>query len=269
MQATCSPKIALGIEYCGKDYHGWQNQTDEIDTVQARIEHALGRVADHEISVICAGRTDTGVHASFQVIHFKSASNRKSKAWIFGTNANLPEDISVQWAKSVAPDFHARYSATSRKYTYLIYNNKIRSALYAGYLTREIRPLNELLMNEAGQHLLGENDFSSFRAAGCQSNTAMRNIVSLDVRRKGQLVSIDIVANAFLHHMVRNIAGLLMDIGAGEKDPTEAKEILQARDRTQSSKTAPPDGLYLSGVEYPSRFEIPVPVSESLPPVWR
>ena len=154
----------------------------------------------------------------------------------------------MQWSKSVAPDFHARYSATSRQYTYLIYNSKIRSALYAGYLTREIRPLNAMLMNEAGHYLLGENDFSSFRAAGCQSNTAMRNLMSLDVRRKGRLVIIDVVANAFLQHMVRNIAGLLMDIGAGEKDPAEAKALLQARDRTGSSKTAPPEGLYLSGV---------------------
>jgi len=257
MQTNGTPKFALGIEYCGKAYHGWQSQAGDIDTIQARVEHALGIVADEEVSVICAGRTDTGVHASSQIIHFESTSNRKSKAWVFGTNSNLPDDISVQWSKSVVPDFHARYSATSRKYSYLIYNHNVRSALYAGYLTREIRPLDEAAMHEAGQYLLGENDFTSFRAAGCQSKSPMRNVMAVDVRRRGQLVIIDIVANAFLHHMVRNIAGLLMDIGAGEKDPAEARAILQARDRTQSSKTAAPDGLYLSGVSYPSRFELP------------
>jgi tRNA pseudouridine38-40 synthase len=259
MQAICSRKFALGIEYCGKAYHGWQTQKGEIDTIQARLEQALGIVADQEVSVICAGRTDTGVHAAAQVIHFESTSNRKSKAWVFGANSNLPDDISVQWSKLVAADFHARYSATSRKYTYLIYNHNVRSALYAGSLTREMRPLDEVLMHEAGQYLLGINDFTSFRAARCQAKTPQRNVMAVDVQRKDRFVIIEIVANAFLHHMVRNIAGLLMDIGAGEKDPAAVNAILQARDRTQSSKTAASDGLYLSGVSYPPRFEIPVP----------
>jgi tRNA pseudouridine38-40 synthase len=257
MQTNCPPKVALGIEYSGKAYHGWQCQAGEVDTIQARVERALSIVADQEVAVICAGRTDTGVHASGQVIHFESGVKRQAKAWVFGTNSHLPNDISVQWSKPVLPDFHARYSATARKYTYLIYNHNVRSALYAGKLTRETRPLDETLMHEAGQYLLGENDFTSFRAAGCQSKTPMRNVISLDVRREGRIVTVDIVANAFLHHMVRNIAGLLMDIGAGEKKPKDARAILQARDRTLSSKTAAPDGLYLAAVEYPSRFEIP------------
>jgi tRNA pseudouridine38-40 synthase len=264
MQITRSSKFALGIEYCGKAYHGWQSQAGAIDTIQTRVEQALGIVADQEISVICAGRTDTGVHASFQVVHFESIANRKSKAWIFGTNSHLPNDISVQWSKSVAPDFHARYSATARKYTYLIYNHNVRSSLYADNMTRESRPLDEVLMDGAGLCLLGENDFTSFRAAGCQSKTPIRNVMSLHVRRQARFVIIEIVANAFLQHMVRNIAGLLMDIGAGEKDPSEAQAILQTRDRTKSSKTAAPDGLYLSGISYPSRFEIPAPITNTV-----
>ncbi len=251
-------RIALGVEYVGSRYHGFQTQQTGIETIQLHLESALGKVANLGVTVICAGRTDTGVHAIEQVVHFETTAVRPEKAWVLGANALLPGDISVKWAKQVTVDFHARFSATARHYSYVIHNKKIRSALLTGCTTPEHRPLNENLMAEAGQYLLGENDFSSFRAAGCQSNTAMRNVSSLEVSREGDLVFIDICANAFLHHMVRNIAGLLLDVGAGAKKPVDVQHVLLARDRSKASITAPPQGLYLSRIEYPADFNLPL-----------
>jgi tRNA pseudouridine38-40 synthase len=257
MPAQPQQKIALGVEYLGSRYHGFQSQKPGIDTVQAHLERALSIVADQQVSVICAGRTDTGVHARGQVIHFLAATSRPEKAWVFGTNSHLPGDISIKWAKQVPEGFHARFSATARQYLYVVYNNNVRSALFDSYTTLEHRPLDEQRMAEAGLFLLGENDFSSFRASGCQSKTAMRNIKFLKVARKGDFVIVDICANAFLHHMVRNIAGLLLDIGAGVGTPEDARRVLKARDRSKAGVTAPPNGLYLNYIEYPSTFNLP------------
>jgi len=231
--------------------------------VQGCLESALEKVANHPVSAICAGRTDAGVHAVGQVVHFDTQVHRAEKAWVFGTNAHLPDQISVRWAKVVGTDFHARYSALSRRYLYLIFNSPVRSALFTHELTHEFRELDEARMHKAGSFLLGENDFSSFRAANCQSKTAMRNVTAVNVSRRGDLVLIDIVANAFLHHMVRNIAGVLMDVGAGVKEPEWVTELMALKDRTLASITAPPNGLYLVNVAFPERFAL---VSESTGP---
>lgn len=256
-------RIALGLEYIGSRYHGFQTQQTGIETIQLHLESALSKVANHRITAICAGRTDTGVHAIEQVVHFETQANRPDKAWVLGPNALLPDDISIKWAKPVSADFHARFSATARHYSYVIHNQRVRSALLGGCTTMEHRPLDEKLMSVAGQYLLGENDFSSFRAAGCQSKTAWRNVRSLEVSREGELVFVDICANAFLHHMVRNITGLLLDIGAGMRAPEDAKQVLDARDRNKSGVTAPPHGLYLKRIEYPQGFNLPVLESQA------
>jgi tRNA pseudouridine38-40 synthase len=253
-------RIALGLSYNGAQYHGWQYQQRGIATVQESLQAALSRVANHPVKVTCAGRTDSGVHASSQIVHFDSDSIRKLKAWVMGTNALLPDTISVNWAHEVSSNFDARHSATSRRYLYLIVNRQVRSALMPELITREHRPLDASLMNEAAQFLLGENDFTSFRASNCQSKTAMRNIQCIEVKRLGDLVMIDVAANAFLHHMVRNITGVLLDIGSGEQPPSWTKDLLDLKDRTKASVTAPPNGLYLIQVSYPEHHGLPVGV---------
>lgn len=247
-------RIALCVEYNGSQFHGWQTQAAGLATVQSCLESALAKVANHAVSVICAGRTDAGVHATAQVVHFDAYVRRAEKAWVFGTNAHLPEQVSIRWAKVVDADFHARFSALSRRYLYLIFNSPVRSALFNHELTREFRELDETRMKQGGSYLLGENDFTSFRAANCQSNTAMRNVWAVDVSRRNDLILIDIEANAFLHHMVRIIAGVLMDVGAGEKDPEWVAQLLTAKDRNLAGKTAAPNGLYLVKVTYAKRF---------------
>jgi tRNA pseudouridine38-40 synthase len=249
-------RLALGVEYNGTSYHGWQLQSG-VNTVQAVVEAALSSVANHAVRVICAGRTDTGVHAVGQVVHFDTTAVRTEHSWIFGANANLPDDVSITWAREIADDFHARYSAIRRHYRYIIFNRHVRPALLAGNVSWNYRPLDCDRMHVAGQYLIGEHDFSSYRALECQSRTPMRNVHSLEVVRRGSYVTIDIVANAFLHHMVRNIAGVLMTIGAGDRQPIWAKEVLDLRDRTLGGVTAPPFGLYLMAVHYPETFDIP------------
>lgn len=249
--------IALGIAYQGTCYHGWQYQGESISTVQKSLQNALSVVADEAIHVTCAGRTDTGVHATKQVVHLQTMKNRPERAWVKGTNAHLPDDISVNWSKQVSIDFNARYSATARRYAYVVYTNPIRSALFSGTYTRDPRLIDAEAMHEAAQFLLGENDFSSFRASSCQSLTPIRNIHHLRVHRADDLIVIDIKANAFLHHMVRNIAGVLLDIGAGRYQTNWAVELLSLRDRTKGSVTAPPSGLFLVDVLYPGVPEIP------------
>jgi len=253
-------KIALGVEYDGSAYCGWQLQ-DGAPTVQGCIEAALSRVADHGVRVTCAGRTDAGVHAAGQVVHFESDARRSSHAWVFGGNANLPDDVSILWAQPVADDFHARFSATGRHYRYLILNRATRPSYLRRKVSWDYRALDEKRMAAAAGYLLGEHDFSSYRALACQAKSPVRTVYRLDVVRTGQFVAIDIVANAFLHHMVRNIAGVLLAIGAGEQEPEWAREVLVLRDRTLGGVTAPPHGLYLAGVEYPERFGIPTPSS--------
>lgn len=242
-------RIALGIEYDGSQYHGWQIQPDQ-NTVQGQLQRALSQIADEKIEVVCAGRTDVGVHAKGQVVHFDTEVDRPLDAWLRGTNSLLPQDINVQWAKNVSNDFHARYCAKSRSYEYIIYNAPVRSALYARMSTWYRYALNEKLMQEASQYLLGEHDFSAFRDADCQAKTATRNIQILTVERKGDFIHINITANAFLHHMVRNIIGVLLPIGAGLKTPQWAQEVLNSRDRKQAGITALPQGLTLLSVRY-------------------
>ncbi|MES2142532.1 MAG: tRNA pseudouridine(38-40) synthase TruA [Pseudomonadota bacterium] len=251
-------RIALGISYQGTAYHGWQTQ-EGLSTIQSILEEAIGRVADHPITLTCAGRTDKGVHALGQVVHFDTTAVREDRAWILGSNSHLPSDIRVEWVRSVSDEFHARFSALARRYHYIIYNKPLVSALWNKHTTHCHYSLNEIAMQIAAEYLLGEHDFSSFRAMSCQSKTAIRNIEHLKVIRQQHCVIIDIKANAFLHHMVRNIAGLLMLIGSGKREPIWAQEVLLAQDRRKAAVTAQPNGLYLSEVFYGNAFSTPVP----------
>lgn len=248
-------RIALMLEYDGSQYHGWQAQTG-LRTVQSALEQALSKVADHDVSVVCAGRTDTGVHATHQVIHFESDKQRTIRAWIHGANSFLPKDVCVKWGKEMPDDFHARYSALSRRYRYIIYNGPIRPALMRSNVTWQYRQLDNRLMHEASQFLLGEQNFTSFRSVECQSKTPMRNVHQLQVSRHGDLVIIDITANAFLHHMVRNIAGVLIAVGSGKRPVSWVSDVLAAQDRKLGAETAPPYGLYLVQVVYPAEFGV-------------
>jgi tRNA pseudouridine38-40 synthase len=248
--------IALGVEYLGTRYCGWQRQSHS-PSVQQHIEQALSRVANHPVSVYCAGRTDTGVHATGQVIHFESHNDRPEKAWRMGGNAHLPDDIAIQWAKQVSDDFHARFSALSRRYRYVILNAPARPAVLSGQVTWIRESLNETSMHQAAQYLLGEQDFSSFQAASCQSPTPFRNVFKVSVERKNEFVVIDITANAFLHHMVRNIAGSLIEVGRGNRPAEWLLELLELRDRTRAAPTAAPDGLYFIQANYPAHYGLP------------
>jgi len=256
-------RIALIVEYDGSQYHGWQAQTG-LHTVQGTLEGALSHIADHEISVVCAGRTDTGVHATHQVVHFDSDKERGIRAWIYGANSFLPKDVCVRSGKEVNDTFHARYSATARRYRYVIHNAPIRPALLRSNVTWQYRQLDHRLMHEAAQYLIGEHDFTSFRSVECQSKTPMRYVSQVSVKRKSDFVIIDISANAFLHHMVRNVVGVLMTVGSGRKPVAWVHEVLMAKDRKLGAETAPPYGLYLVGVTYPTEFGIVESVSEPL-----
>lgn len=249
-------RIALGIEYNGADFAGWQRQ-ESGRTVQAALEQALSKIAASPVLTQCAGRTDAGVHASAQVVHFNTTAERPERAWVLGTNAALPRDVSVQWAKTVEEDFHARFSAEARAYRYVICNRTTRPGLLASKVTHVYTPLDVAAMDEAARYLIGEQDFSSFRAAGCQSRHAVREVQSVAVWREGEFVFLSITANAFLQHMVRNIVGTLLPVGQGSRAPQWLAEVLAARDRTAAGVTAPPDGLYLVAVRYPERFRLP------------
>ena len=247
---------ALGVEYDGSAFHGWQTQADVV-TVQQQLEQALSRVADHPVSVQCAGRTDTGVHGLGQVVHFDSPAKRSSRSWILGSNVNLPPQINVNWAQPVANEFHARFSATSRSYRYLILNRMTRSAVWRDRAVWVHQPLDEKRMAAAASALVGRHDFSSYRALGCQAKSPVRTISELSVTRGADRITIDVTADGFLHHMVRNIAGVLIAIGEGERPVAWSAEVLQHRDRTLGGVTAPPQGLYLVGVGYPAHFGLP------------
>jgi tRNA pseudouridine38-40 synthase len=250
-------RIALGIEYDGTNYFGWQRQS-EGSTVQGCVEQALSRVADHPVDVVCAGRTDTGVHATGQVVHFDTQSIRQPRNWVRGCNANLPADIRVQWAMEVADSFHARFAAIQRHYRYIILNRPNTSALLCRRACPEYRCLDTASMAAAGRLLLGKHDFSAFRAAACQAKSPMRTIYELQVQRSGDFVYLDVRANAFLHHMVRCIAGVLIAVGRGEQTQAWVGELLAARDRTVSGFNATPAGLYLVAVRYAPEFTLPV-----------
>lgn len=249
-------RIALGVEYCGTNYCGWQLQ-ENASSVQYYVEHALSQVADHEVQVICAGRTDTGVHAISQVIHFDTSAKRDMRSWIFGCNANLPKDIAITWGEFTDDSFHARFSATCRRYRYVIFTRSVRPTFLAHRVTWSYKTLNADAMARAASVLIGEHDFSTFRAAGCQAKSPVRNVYSLDVIRKQDFILIDIAANAFLHHMVRNIAGVLMAIGAGEQPESWTQDLLEVRDRTLGGITAPAHGLYLVDVDYRPKYDLP------------
>jgi tRNA pseudouridine38-40 synthase len=248
-------RIALGIEYDGSAFAGWQWQPEKR-TVQSEVDRAVSQVANAQARVVCAGRTDAGVHALEQVVHFDTEAQRKPYSWMMGVNSALPEDIRVVWAKEVPDDFHARYSAIARYYRYVILNRPARSALRRRQVTWHSPPLDIEPMQAGAAHLIGEHDFSSFRAQGCQSKSPNRYMHFIHVQREGDEVAIELCANAFLHHMVRNIAGVLLDIGSGKHPPAWALEVLQARDRALGGVTAPADGLYLGGVCYPEDFGI-------------
>ncbi len=252
-------RIALGIEYDGRDFKGWQLQRTGVRTVQGELEAALAQVAAHPVRLGCAGRTDTGVHAIGQVVHFDTAAERQPRNWVLGCNTNLPADIAVHWARPVAEDFHARFLACARSYRYLILNRPTRSSLLHRRVTWVHRPLDARRMHVAAQALIGTHDFSSYRALGCQAKSPVRTLHRLRVQRHGDLIELQVHADAFLHHMIRNIAGVLIAIGRGERPEDWAAEVLQRRDRTQGGVTAPPDGLYFERVWYPDTHAIPPP----------
>ncbi|MBN7768948.1 tRNA pseudouridine(38-40) synthase TruA [Marinobacter daepoensis] len=250
-------RVAIIFEYDGQAFHGWQFQKSGVRSVEGELSRAAARVADHPVDLVCAGRTDAGVHASFQVAHFDTPSVRNLRSWVMGMNTALPDDISVHWAGNGVADFHARFSATYRRYRYVIYNHPVRPGIQRGQVSWTFRPLDADRMHRAAQALVGEHDFSSFRAAGCQSRTPVRFLERISVTRCGDYVVIDVQANAFLHHMVRNIAGALMAVGNGQQPPEWISGILEARDRTCAGVTAPPYGLYLVDVGYPEHLGIP------------
>ena len=258
-------RFAIGIEYDGTAYNGWQRQRAGVG-VQSVIEQALAKVADHDVELTCAGRTDTGVHAVGQVAHFDSASERSLRGWVLGANSNLPDDVSVLWAKPVPDSFHARFSALARTYRYLILNRLVRSALFRRRAWWVHQTLDEERMQAAGESLLGEHDFSAFRAAGCQAATAVRELTALKVSRRDDWVSVTVRANAFLQHMVRNIVGTLVAVGNGDRSVGWVAQLLQGRDRALGGVAAPAHGLTLVRVDYSSEFGIPTPDVGDPPP---
>jgi len=248
-----SPRMAAGVEYDGSLFLGWQVQR-QTPTVQPAVEAALSAVANEAIVVHCAGRTDTGVHALCQVIHFDVPVARSAHGWLLGGNSYLPEGVALLWVKPVAADFHARYSALARRYRYVISNRVVKPALHRQRMTWVRKPLDAERMHEAAQALLGEHDFSSFRAAGCQSSTPRRRVDAISVVRRDDQVEIEVEANAFVYHMVRNIAGSLIAVGMGERPVDELERLLKVCDRRQAAMTAPPQGLYFCGVRYPEHY---------------
>ncbi|HET6806791.1 MAG TPA: tRNA pseudouridine(38-40) synthase TruA [Frateuria sp.] len=253
-------RIALGVEYDGTDFLGWQRLTHGA-TVQGALEQALARVAAQPVAVTCAGRTDAGVHGRCQVVHFDTGVERDMRGWVLGACSNLPGSVAVLWAQPVAEAFHARFSARSRRYRYTILNRPVRPALDARYVTWERLPLDAAAMHEAGQALLGEHDFSAFRAVSCQAAHARRCVLGLGVRREGEQVIVEIEANAFLHHMVRNIVGSLLPVGRGQQPTGWLAGLLAGRDRDVAGPTAPASGLTFLGPRYEAHWGLPVEVS--------
>jgi tRNA pseudouridine38-40 synthase len=249
-------RYALGIEYDGAKYHGWQRQNNAI-SVQEKLEKALSVIANEKIAVVCAGRTDTGVSATNQIIHFDTEKIRKDVAWTLGVNTHLPHDIAVSWVKKVDDEFHARFSATARRYRYIIYNSRLRSAILSTGISFCHQQLDEKLMHQAAQYFVGEHDFTSFRTVHCQSHSPIRTMYHCNITRQGDYVIIDVKGNAFLHHMIRNFAGSLMEVGDGSRAVVWIKEVLDAKNRCVAGMTASAAGLYFVGVDYPEQFELP------------
>lgn len=254
-------RYALGVEYDGSDFLGWQRLSKPGEpgdaTVQQALETALAFVADAPIATVCAGRTDAGVHAACQVVHFDTGIERDPRGWVLGATTRLPPSICVRWCVPVSDDFHARFSARARRYRYRILNRAVRPALGRQYLSWERRPLDADAMHRAAQSLLGENDFSAFRTVHCQAPHARRDLQEIEVRRNGEEVAIEVQANAFLHHMVRNIVGSLLMVGRGEQPEAWIAELLAGRDRTLAGPTAPSAGLVFLGPKYPRECGLP------------
>jgi len=249
-------RIALGIEYDGSRFLGWQTQPCG-GTVQDALESALSAIADERVVLTCAGRTDRGVHARAQVAHFDTSAERPLSAWLRGVNALLPESAAVQWALPVAADFHARYSARSRTYRYVLLNRAVRPALAARYAGWMHAPLDLEAMRAAALLLAGEHDFSAFRSAECQAKNPVRMLYALEIERRGERLDFVLRANAFLHHMVRNVVGTLVQIGRGKRPPQWAREVLESRDRARAAPTFGAEGLYLEAVEYEPHWGLP------------
>ena len=256
-------RIALAIEYCGTSFHGWQSQPSGA-TVQDVLELALREIAGQPVGVICAGRTDAGVHATHQVVHFDAPVERPMTAWVRGVNAHLPEGVAVRWAQPVDAEFHARFSARGRRYRYLLMNRPQRPGLWQGRVGWFHLPLDLAAMRDAAGRLLGEHDFSAFRAAGCQAKTPVKTLWRADVQQQGNLLVFDFEASAFLHHMVRNLVGSLVYIGKGAQPAAWMDALLQARDRTEAAPTFSPDGLYFRGPIYEPHWQLPDPQDDFL-----
>jgi len=256
------PRIALGVAYDGSAWQGWQTQPHGL-TVQDQLEAALGAFSGTgtPVPTLCAGRTDTGVHAEMQVVHLDTPLQRRAESWVRGVNAFLPASIAVQWAQPVSDDFHARFSAGSRTYVYLLWRGRVRPALWAGRAGWCFQPLDIDAMRRAAASLLGEHDFSSFRSSQCQARHPVRTLHRFDIHESGPFVVFTLRANAFLHHMVRNLVGALLYIGQGREPVAWLEQLLQARDRRLAAPTFMPDGLYLAHVEYPEAFGLPLPAA--------
>lgn len=250
-------RIILALEYDGSAYHGWQKQPGLI-SLQEKLEQALSYVADEPIEVICAGRTDKGVHAIGQIVHFDTNANRLGQAWVQGSNAYLKQHMSVVWQTQTDDSFHARFSALSRRYYYVLYNHPLKPTHLRANVSWFAYPLNVMKMRFAAKFLLGTHDFSSFRGSNCQAKSPIRTLMHLDIHESGPFIVIDVKANAFLHHMVRNLVGVLCEVGRGRQSAEWVEEVLRAKDRTKASVTASPNGLYLSQVEYPIHYHIPL-----------
>ena len=249
-------RIALGIEYDGSRFLGWQTQPGG-GTVQDALEQALAGIAGEPVSVTCAGRTDRSVHARGQVVHFDTQAQRPVSAWVRGVNAMLPDSVAVLWSQEIAPDFHARFSARAREYRYVLLNRAVRPALAACYAGWFHSPLDTGLMQAAAAMLVGEHDFSAFRSAECQAKSPVRTLHALQIEREGERIDFVLRANAFLHHMVRNIVGMLVYIGKGKQPPRWARDVLESRDRSRAAPTFSAAGLYLERVEYEAHWELP------------
>ncbi len=259
-------RLALGISYNGQAYQGWQSQLSGL-TVQDKLEAALGRFTDSKVSTLCSGRTDAGVHALMQVIHFDTEATREPASWVRGTNANLPRDIAVQWAQVVPDAFHCRASAISRRYAYILLESPVRPSIDAGRTGWSFRPLDMGTMQQAVHHLLGEHDFSSFRASACQALSPVKNLQRIDITRRGAYWRFEFEANAFLHHMIRNIMGCLVTVGQGKYPPEWMNQVLAARNRDVAAPTFSPDGLYFLGPRYEAHWGLPdrTPAYDGLP----
>lgn len=247
-----SQKYALLIEYDGREFRGWQKQGNPpVRSIEEELEKAVSLIANEPIKLVCAGRTDAGVHAMNQVVHFETTAIRPKRAWMLGINSNLPDDCAVKDIVAVNEDFHARFSAINRTYRYQIFNHPFRSPLKRFYNLWNYHPLNVPAMIEGAQHLIGEHDFSAFRSSECQANTPFRNVHYINITQTEHLIEIELKANAFLHNMVRNIVGTLLEVGLERKPPQYVEAVLKSLDRTTGGITAPPQGLYLYNVEYP------------------